>query len=188
MSLELAENPLTLSQLLHGVLPMILKQRRRRGGSVPVGGGHAGGRGARVVHQESVLGIRRRAGGPKGGPPRWGGGAQWSRQLRPGRARAAVGSRPGEEPGWCSSGLGRAGAAAWTQQRWLGQPKSEGRRRTVGRREEMAGGGCRGMCTGGGRRIGAQCTRGRRHRRLREESRRGDPRWLERQWRLLGVA
>jgi hypothetical protein len=39
--------------------------------------------------------------------------------------------------------------------RWLGQPESEGRRRTVGRREGMAGGECRGRCVRGRRRAGA---------------------------------
>jgi hypothetical protein len=66
MGLDFAENTLTLSQLLHRVLHMNWKQRRRRGGSVPVGGGHAEGRGVQAVHREFVLGIRRRAGRPEG--------------------------------------------------------------------------------------------------------------------------
>jgi hypothetical protein len=37
-----------------------------------VGGGHAGGRGARAVHWESVLRVNRRGRGPEKGPRRWG--------------------------------------------------------------------------------------------------------------------
>jgi hypothetical protein len=79
-----------------------LKQRRRRGGSVPVGGGHAGGRGARAVHRESVLGVRRRAGGPKGGPHRWeaelSGADSSGRSLPHAYARRAPGSARGRPP------------------------------------------------------------------------------------------
>jgi hypothetical protein len=63
-----------------------------------------------------------------------GGGAQWCRLLRPEKDRDSS-----TAPVW-----GRVGAAAWIQWRWLGLPESEGRRHTVGRREGIAGGECRG--------------------------------------------
>jgi hypothetical protein len=70
-----------------------------RGGSVPAGGGHAGGQGGQVVHRESFLGVKRRGGGPKEGHRRWGGGAQWCRLLRLEKDRAAVQLRSGENRG-----------------------------------------------------------------------------------------
>jgi hypothetical protein len=66
--------------------------------------------------------------GPKEGPRRWGGGAQWSRLLRPRRARRR-----------CSSVLGKGRGGAGIQRRGLGRLESEGRR-TARRRKEMAGG------------------------------------------------
>jgi hypothetical protein len=54
-----------------------------------VGGGHAGGRGARAVHQEFILGVRRRGGRPEGGSRWWGAelsGADCSGRLKAGAA------------------------------------------------------------------------------------------------------
>jgi hypothetical protein len=71
-------------------------------------------------------------------------------------APAGEGRGGGAVPTW-----GRAGGGAGTQRRWLGRPESEGWRRTVGRREERAGGGCRRQTRADGRRLAEAGGRGR---------------------------
>jgi hypothetical protein len=113
-----------------------------------VEGGHAGGRGGRAAHQEPIFGGRRARRRAKRRSLAVGGRAQGCGLLRSGRAGAAVQFRSG----------GRAGAV----QRRSGKPESEGRRRTVGRREEMVGGKCRWRCTRDGRRARAALGKARR--------------------------
>jgi hypothetical protein len=216
---------------------------------VLVGGGHAGGRGARAVHRESVLRVNRRGIGPEEGPRRWGAelsGAGSSGRGGQGGSAAPVWGRTGvvqrqsgEEQG---GGLARGGGSetewreggrvaleirtqastgnmeTWREQSDTGatasprargaqpgparsaDPEAPAEERLHGgvlqRADDEAraqlqkggGGGCRGRCARGRKRHGRHSTRWRRHKRLREESRHGGPRWPERQWNLVGLA
>jgi hypothetical protein len=73
-----------------------------------VGGGHAGGRGGRAAYQESVLGVKRRGGGPKGGPRWWGAELSGAGCSGRGRAGEAVQLWAEESKGGAGQGQGSA--------------------------------------------------------------------------------
>jgi hypothetical protein len=77
-----------------------------------VGGDHAGGREGRAAHRESLLGVKKRGGGPQGRHRRWGKRSLLAQAFLAGWAGAAVSSWSGREQGQCSFGLGKQGGAA----------------------------------------------------------------------------
>jgi hypothetical protein len=90
MGLDFAENTLTLSQLLHRVLHMNWKQRRRRGVRFQWEELCRGGRKGRAAHRELLLVIRKQGEGPQGRHRRGGKKTQRSRAAPAVRSAACT--------------------------------------------------------------------------------------------------